>query len=87
MSLQNKKDSKQPSQPIQSQIINNGLSAAQTWPHLKLDFLQPEKIKDIHRRTLKDSAYDPKTLYVPTEFLIKQTPVREVLIVKYFAIY
>ncbi|KYQ47660.1 putative DNA mismatch repair protein Msh6 [Trachymyrmex zeteki] len=70
----NKKDSKQPSQPIQSQIINNGLSAAQTWPHLKLDFLQPEKIKDIHRRTLKDSAYDPKTLYVPTEFLIKQTP-------------
>jgi len=44
---------------------------------LKLDFLQPEKIKDMHRRTPKDPDYDPKTLYVPTDFLNNQTPVRE----------
>jgi len=69
---------KQPSQPVRSQIISNGLSAAHTWPHLKLDFLRPEKIRDIHRRMPNDSDYDPKTLYIPTEFLINQTPVREV---------
>lgn len=69
----NKKDSKQPAQ-IQNQTVSNGLAATHIWPHLKLDFLQPEKIKDIHRRTLKDPDYDPKTLYVPTDFLNNQTP-------------
>ncbi|XP_011703725.1 PREDICTED: probable DNA mismatch repair protein Msh6 [Wasmannia auropunctata] len=69
----NKKDSKQPAQ-IQNQTISNGLAATHTWPHLKLDFLQPEKIKDINRRRPKDPDYDSKTLYVPTDFLNNQTP-------------
>ncbi|XP_018403551.1 PREDICTED: probable DNA mismatch repair protein Msh6 [Cyphomyrmex costatus] len=70
----NKKDSKhQSSQPVQSQSVSNRVTA-HTWPHLKLDFLQPEKIRDIHKRTLKDPDYDSKTLYVPNDFLINQTP-------------
>lgn len=61
---------------IQSQTVNNGIAAAHVWPHLKLDFLQPDKIRDIQRRTLKDPNYDPRTLYVPIDFLNNQTPVR-----------
>jgi len=59
-----------------NQPINYGFPATQTWPHLKLDFLQPEKIKDIHRRTPKDPDYNPRTIYVPVDFLNNQTPVR-----------
>ncbi|XP_011874515.1 PREDICTED: probable DNA mismatch repair protein Msh6 [Vollenhovia emeryi] len=69
----NKKDLKQPAQ-VQTQTVSNGLAATPTWPHLKFEFLQPEKIKDIHRRTPKDPDYDPKTLYVPVDFLNNQTP-------------
>lgn len=76
-----KKDSKQPAQ-IQNQTVSNGLTTTHTWPHLKLDFLRPEKIKDIHRRTPKDPDYDPKTLYVPTDFLNNQTPVREIFVIE-----
>lgn len=56
--------------------MSNGLATTHVWPHLKLDFLQPEKIRDIHRRTLKDPDYDPRTVYVPVDFLNNQTPVR-----------
>lgn len=60
----------------QNQIISNGSTpVTPTWPHLKLDFLQPEKIKDIQRRTPKDPDYDSKTIYVPHDFLLNQTPV------------
>ncbi|XP_071562945.1 probable DNA mismatch repair protein Msh6 [Temnothorax nylanderi] len=69
----NKKDSKQPAQ-IQNQPVSNGLPATPTWPHLKFEFLQPEKIRDINRKTPKDPDYDPKTLHVPTDFLNNQTP-------------
>ncbi|XP_012252115.2 DNA mismatch repair protein Msh6 isoform X2 [Athalia rosae] len=44
------------------------------WSHLKYDFLQPNKIKDIHKRPPTDPNYDPKTLFVPHEFKINQTP-------------
>lgn len=71
---------------VQSQTVSNRPAAPQTWPHLKLDFLKPEKIKDINRRTLNDPDYDPKTLYVPTDFLNNQTPVREVLIIEFLLI-
>lgn len=60
----------------QNQTMNNGLATTHVWPHLKLDFLQPEKIRDIHRRTLKDPDYDSRTVYVPVDFLNNQTPVR-----------
>lgn len=61
---------------MQNQTVTNGLAATSTWPHLKLDFLQPDKIRDIHRRTPKDPDYDSKTLHVPIDFLNNQTPVR-----------
>lgn len=63
-------------QSTQNQTMNNGLPTAHVWPHLKLDFLQPEKIRDKQRRTLKDPDYDPRTVYVPIDFLNNQTPVR-----------
>nr|XP_012231941.1 PREDICTED: probable DNA mismatch repair protein Msh6 [Linepithema humile] len=69
----NTKESKQPVQ-TQNQSTSNGLPATHTWPHLKFDFLQPGKIKDICRRTSKDPDYDPRTLYVPVDFLNNQTP-------------
>jgi len=61
---------------MQNQTTNNRFDATNTWPHLKLDFLQPDKIKDIHKRTPKNPDYDPKTLHVPIDFLNNQTPVK-----------
>ncbi|XP_011644133.1 probable DNA mismatch repair protein Msh6 [Pogonomyrmex barbatus] len=69
----NKKDTKQLTQ-VQNQAVSNGFAVTPTWPHLKLDFLQPDKIKDIYRRTPKDPDYDSRTVYVPIEFLNNQTP-------------
>ncbi|KAL8582855.1 hypothetical protein ACOMHN_042688 [Nucella lapillus] len=42
--------------------------------HNKLDFLQPEKVRDAKKKTPSDPDYDPRTLYVPDSFLNKQTP-------------
>ncbi|XP_014470347.1 PREDICTED: probable DNA mismatch repair protein Msh6 [Dinoponera quadriceps] len=70
------KTKKEPKQVAQtpSQAVNNGSTAVPTWPHLKVEFLQPEKIRDAQRRTPKDPDYDPKTVYVPQDFLLNQTP-------------
>ncbi|CAL1689622.1 unnamed protein product [Lasius platythorax] len=68
-----KKELKQSAQ-IQNQAANNGLATAHVWPHLKLDFLQPEKIRDIHKRALNHPDYDPGTVHVPSDFLNNQTP-------------
>lgn len=51
-------------------------SDTQSWPHLKYDFLQPGKIKDKQKRSSDHPDYDPKTVYVPQDFLNNQTPVR-----------
>jgi hypothetical protein len=51
-------------------------SDTQSWPHLKYDFLQPNKIKDNMKRPASHPDYDPKTVYVPPDFLSSQTPVR-----------
>ncbi|KOC69993.1 putative DNA mismatch repair protein Msh6 [Habropoda laboriosa] len=67
---EDKKESKQPQQ-VQVQGSNN---VTETWRHLKYDFLEPNKIKDINRRPASDPNYDPKTLYVPLDFLNQQTP-------------
>lgn len=42
--------------------------------HLKFDFLKPEKIKDASGRRPSHPDYDSRTLFVPTEFMEKQTP-------------
>nr|XP_033324145.1 probable DNA mismatch repair protein Msh6 [Megalopta genalis] len=59
-----------PSQPSRAQ----GNNVVDSWPHLKYGFLQPNKMKDINRKSPEDPDYDPKTVYVPLDFLNQQTP-------------
>lgn len=47
----------------------------QNWPHLKYDFLQPARIKDAKNRRPTDPDYSPRTLHVPENFKLNQTPV------------
>ena len=42
--------------------------------HQKLVWLKPENLKDKDGRKKTDPEYDPRTLYVPPDFLNKQTP-------------
>lgn len=44
------------------------------WVHNKLDFLTPHKIRDINKNRPDHPDYDARTLYVPDDFLNKQTP-------------
>ncbi|XP_064540751.1 probable DNA mismatch repair protein Msh6 [Drosophila montana] len=44
------------------------------WPHQKLDFLQPDKIKDKAGRRPDHPDYDKSTLHVPEKFLNGQSP-------------
>ena len=44
------------------------------YTHQKLDWLRPENIKDKEGRKKDHPEYDPRTLYVPKDFLNKQTP-------------
>uniref|UniRef100_A0A7E4W282 MUTSd domain-containing protein n=1 Tax=Panagrellus redivivus TaxID=6233 RepID=A0A7E4W282_PANRE len=46
----------------------------ESFPHESFDFLKPEKIRDANKRRPDDPDYDPKTLYVPPDFLKQQTP-------------
>jgi hypothetical protein len=55
--------------------FENGSTDA--WPHLRLDFLKPSKIRDAQRRSPTDPEYNPKTLYVPEEFKKNLTPVSD----------
>lgn len=45
------------------------------WAHNKLDFLKPDKIKDIKMRRPDHKDYDPTTLHVPDSYLKQVTPV------------
>ncbi|XP_067931306.1 DNA mismatch repair protein Msh6-like [Watersipora subatra] len=42
--------------------------------HQTLEFLKPDKIKDKEKRLESDPDYDPRTLYVPKDFLNSTTP-------------
>ncbi|KAB7498351.1 DNA mismatch repair protein Msh6 [Armadillidium nasatum] len=44
------------------------------WPHMNLAWLRPENIKDKKGHKASDPDYNPRTLYVPEDFLNKQTP-------------
>ena len=48
---------------------------SESWPHLKLEFLKPNKIRDAKRRAQDDPDYDPRTLYIPEDFKRNLTPV------------
>ncbi|GAB0091644.1 DNA mismatch repair protein [Sergentomyia squamirostris] len=45
-----------------------------SWLHNKLDFLQPENIRDAMKRRPNNPDYDPNTLLVPESYLKKVTP-------------
>lgn len=45
-----------------------------SWLHLTFDFIKPDNIRDGQKRRPDHPDYNPKTLYVPKEFLNKQTP-------------
>ena len=72
---QNEKASKTegPSKDI-TQVVSHG-SIFHSWPHLKYDFLQPNKIMDKNMHQPNHSEYNPRTLFVPKDFVDKQTPV------------
>ena len=44
------------------------------YTHQKLAWLRPENIKDKEGRKKDHPEYDSRTLYVPPDFLNKQTP-------------
>ncbi|ESO12543.1 hypothetical protein HELRODRAFT_187909 [Helobdella robusta] len=57
-----------------AQTTSPNSSGQRTFPHTSFKFLQPPYIMDANRRKEDDPDYDPKTLYVPVDFLNKQTP-------------
>ncbi|XP_077301291.1 DNA mismatch repair protein Msh6 isoform X2 [Arctopsyche grandis] len=56
-----------PKSKLQSDDIHN-------WAHCQLDWLRPEKIKDAEKRRPDHPDYDPRTLFVPSDFRKNQTP-------------
>ncbi|NXF94233.1 MSH6 protein, partial [Eubucco bourcierii] len=58
----------------QANVCSGGSSGFGAWEHEKLDWLQEKKKKDAHRRQQSDPDYDPRTLYVPEDYLNKCTP-------------
>uniref|UniRef100_A0AAR5Q4R4 DNA mismatch repair protein n=1 Tax=Dendroctonus ponderosae TaxID=77166 RepID=A0AAR5Q4R4_DENPD len=44
------------------------------WLHDTLPFLKPDKIRDAQRRPPSDPNYDPRTIYVPKDYLDSLTP-------------
>lgn len=54
---------------------NTGFGDDQNWVHNTLDFLKPNKIRDINKNRPDHPEYNSKTLYVPPDYLVKLTPV------------
>ncbi|TDG45580.1 hypothetical protein AWZ03_008011 [Drosophila navojoa] len=52
----------------------SNLDEPTVWPHQKLDFLQPDKIKDKAGRRPDHPEYDKSTLHVPEKFLNTLSP-------------
>lgn len=52
-----------------SSVVDEG-----NWVHCKLEWLKPDKIKDVNKRRPDHPDYDPSTLYVPADFYKNQTP-------------
>uniref|UniRef100_A0A182VWN4 DNA mismatch repair protein n=1 Tax=Anopheles minimus TaxID=112268 RepID=A0A182VWN4_9DIPT len=57
-----------------SEEPGGGLDEPIVWTHQKLDFLKPNKIKDIHGNKPGSEKYDCRTLYVPDSYLTTLTP-------------
>ncbi|XP_046358330.1 DNA mismatch repair protein Msh6-like [Haliotis rufescens] len=56
------------------QVVTDTPDIQGDFPHVKLDFLQPDKIRDIKGRKQNTDDYDPRTVMVPDTFMKKQTP-------------
>ncbi|XP_067666471.1 DNA mismatch repair protein Msh6-like [Haliotis asinina] len=56
------------------QVVSDTPDVHGDFPHVKLDFLQPDKIRDIKGRRKDADDYDSRTVMVPETFLKKQTP-------------
>lgn len=59
---------------FESQTNPSGGGGATVWDHEKLDWLQDGRRKDGKKRRQSDDDYDPTTLYVPDDFLNRNTP-------------
>ncbi|XP_071337062.1 DNA mismatch repair protein Msh6 isoform X2 [Trachinotus anak] len=60
---------------FESQANGSGASGGATvWDHEKLEWLQDGRRKDGKRRRQSEDDYDPTTLYVPDDFLNRNTP-------------
>lgn len=59
---------------FESQANAGGGGGATVWDHEKLDWLQDGRTKDGKRRRQSEDDYDPTTLYVPDDFLNRNTP-------------
>lgn len=60
---------------FESQTNGSGSSGGATvWDHEKLDWLQDGRRKDGGKRRQTEDDYDPTTLYVPEDFLNRNTP-------------
>lgn len=57
------------------EVTSTTLDEPVIWPHQKLEFLKPDKIKDKQGRRPDHPEYDASTLYVPTKFLDSLSPV------------
>uniref|UniRef100_A0AAG5D554 DNA mismatch repair protein n=1 Tax=Anopheles atroparvus TaxID=41427 RepID=A0AAG5D554_ANOAO len=54
--------------------LSSTLDEPTVWTHQKLDFLKPNKIKDIHGHRPGHEKYDGRTLFVPESFMTTLTP-------------
>ncbi|XP_035775610.1 probable DNA mismatch repair protein Msh6 [Anopheles albimanus] len=54
--------------------LATALDEPTVWAHQKLEFLKPNKIKDIHGNRPGSEKYDGRTLFVPESFLNTLTP-------------
>lgn len=57
------------------EVTTTNLDEPVVWPHQKLEFMKPDKIKDKKGRRPDHPDYDPSTLYVPQQFLDSLSPV------------
>lgn len=53
---------------------NTSTMAMTKWTHENLEFLQPDKIRDINKNRPNHPEYDSRTLYVPESYLNTLTP-------------
>jgi len=51
-----------------------GDSPSQQYSHSQLPFLRPDKIRDREKHPRDHPDFNPRTLHVPQDFLLKQTP-------------